>query len=275
MSTSNVHPHYARVLWTFLRNALVREMTFRSNFVITVLTRAFWFAAQITLFEIIYRSVASINDWSRGEYFAFMATGMFINAIIETFFMPNCANFGELIRTGNLDFVLLKPIDTQFLVSFEKLDLAMLNQVLLAAGLLGYALWEIGRPPTTMHVLAYLLFLVAGVAFLYSLMLALASTSIFFGRNQGLYDFWFYVTVFARYPQSIYSGSPTADVVRFAFSYVVPILLVVTVPARVLLDKLLEPSWLWLVALGGAAGGLLTSRAIFLWSLRWYRSSGS
>ena len=37
-----------------------------------------------------------INGWGRPEYFAFMATGMLINAIVETFFMPNCANFSEL-----------------------------------------------------------------------------------------------------------------------------------------------------------------------------------
>jgi ABC-2 type transport system permease protein len=250
-------------------------MTFRGNFVIEVLTRVFWFAAQLTLFEIIYRNVGSINDWGREEYFAFMATGMLINAIVETFFMPNCANLSELIRTGNLDFALLKPIDTQFLISFEKVSLAMLNQVVLAGGLLGYALFEIGRPIGFTQVTMYLLLIAIGVAFFYSLMLALASTSVFFGRNQGLYDFWFYVTVFARYPQSIYSGSPAGELIRFSFSYVLPILLVVTVPARVLLAKSLEPSWLTFVLVGAAAAGLILARGIFQWSLNRYRSASS
>ena len=258
-----------------MRNAFVRETMFRGNFVITVLTRAFWFVAQIALFEIVFRNVANINDWSRPEYFAFMATGMLMNAVVETFFMPNCANFSELIRTGNLDFVLLKPIDTQFLVSFEKMNLAMLNQVFLAAGLLGYSLWEMQQWPGVGETVMYLLLLASGVAFFYSLMIALASTSIWFGRNQGLYDFWFYVTVFARYPRSIYSGSPTGEVLRFFFSFVLPILLVVTVPARVLLSKTLTPSWLTAVAICSALAGLLVSRAVFHWSLSHYRSASS
>jgi len=276
-----MHAHYPRVFWTFFRNALVREMTFRGNFVITVLTRAFWFVAQLTLFEIIYRNVANINDWVREEYFAFMATGMLINAIVETFFMPNCANFSELIRKGDLDFVLLKPIDTQFLISFEKVNLAMLNQVLLAAALLGYSLFSLHEQGKltagigVIDVLMYLLLIVVGVAFFYSLMITLASSSIWFGRNQGLYDFWFYITVFARYPRSIYSGSPTGEVLRFAFSYVIPILLVVTVPARVLTAKALEPSWLTAVAIAATLVGLLVSRGIFQWSLRSYRSASS
>ncbi len=268
-------PNYFRVFAMFFRNSLVREMTFRGNFVIEVLTRVFWFAAQLTLYEIIYRNVASINDWSREEYFAFMATGMLINAVVETFFMPNCANLSELIRTGNLDFALLKPIDAQFLISFEKLNLAMLNQILLAGVLLGYALLKIDRPVTITQAGMYVLLLGIGVAFFYSLMLTLASTSIFFGRNQGLYDFWFYVTVFARYPQSIYSGSPAGELIRFSFSYVLPILLVVTVPARVLLSKTLEPSWLTLVLVVGSLAGLALSRGVFQWSLNRYRSASS
>lgn len=271
--------HYCRVLATFFRNSLVREMTFRGNFLITVLTRSFWFAAQVTLFEIIYRNVEAINEWSREQYFAFMATAMLINAIVETFFMPNCANFSELIRTGNLDFALLKPIDTQFLISFEKIDLANLTQLFLAAALLGYALRRIGEPIGLMHAVIYLLLIVVGVMFFYSLMIALASTSIWFGRNQGLYDFWFYITVFARYPRSIYSGvDPTrfeaGEVLQFAFSYIVPILLVVTVPAQALLSMALDPR-LVVFLLAGAVVGLLASRWVFEWSLRRYRSASS
>ncbi|NOX56438.1 MAG: hypothetical protein GXP27_18730 [Planctomycetes bacterium] len=270
-----LHPHYGRVWLTFFRNALIRETTFRSNFIITIVTRTFWFAAQLTLFVIIYGQVRTISDWTREEYFAFMATAMLINALVETFFMPNCANFSELIRTGNLDFALLKPIDTQFLISFEKMDLAMLNQVLLAGSLLGYSLLSLGTQITLLSVVMYLFCILVGVAFLYSLMLSLASTSIWFGRHQGLYDFWFYITVFARYPRSIYSGSPTGEALRFAFTYILPILLVVTVPARVLLNKALEPSWLTVLAAVAAAGGLVGSRWIFNWSLKSYRSASS
>lgn len=273
--------HYVRVFATFFRNGLVREMTFRGNFVLEILTSAFWFTAQVALFHIIYRNVPTIQDWSREQYFAFMATGMLINAIVEMFFMPNCAEFCERIRTGDLDFVLLKPIDPQFLISFEKMDLTMVGQMLLALGLLGYSLTTMAAKGqleggiSIVSVAMYLLLIGAGVVFFYSLMLSLACTSLWFGRNTGLYDFWFYVTAFARYPASVYSGTPAGEILRFAFSYVVPILLVVTVPARVLLQLALEPSWLTAVVFGSAAAGLAVSRAVFQWSLTRYRSASS
>jgi ABC-2 type transport system permease protein len=184
-----------------------------------------------------------------------------------------------MIRTGNLDFVLVKPIDTQFLISCEKMELAMINQSMLAIGLLIYALVQIGEPVGILQVVAYLGFVVVGVAFFYSLMIAMASTSIWLTRNQGLYDFWFYITVFARYPRSIYDGVDAkrlefGEVLQGAFTFVVPILLVVTVPARLIAKGLSE--WQYpLIGLASSAVGLIASRMLFQWSLRSYRSSGS
>ena len=274
-------PNYRWVWLTFVRNALIREMTFRGNFLITVMTRALWFCSQILLFKIIFHNVQHITPgWNEYQYFAFMATGMLINAVIEALFMPNMANFSELIRTGNLDFALLKPIDTQFLISFEKMDLAMLNQILLSVGLLIYAISNLPTGTevrvTVGSVALYMLFVAVGVTILYSLMISLASTAIWFGRNQGLYDFWFYITVFARYPRSIYqTATPAGDVIRFVFTFILPILVVVTVPSRVLLDTLGSQSWLAGIGLAAAGVGLVVSRMIFTWSLRSYRSASS
>ncbi len=266
---------YSRVWATFFMNALQRELQFRSNFFTTLLTRGFWFAMQLVLFDLIYRQVPSINDWSRGQYFGFMATVMLVNSLVEMFFMPNCAQFSELIRTGNLDFALVKPIDTQFLISFEKMDLAMITQVGLGAGLLGYALNLDGTSVSIGNAIIYLLLIASATGFFYSLMISLACTSLFFGRNQSLLDFWFYITVFARYPSTIYSGSPTGEVIRFVFSYLLPILLVVTVPARVLMSMVIEPNWLSGLTLFTGIASVLLSRVIFKWSLRFYRSASS
>ncbi|MGQ0637448.1 MAG: ABC transporter permease [Planctomycetaceae bacterium] len=269
-------PHYGRVLWTFFRNSLVREMTFRGNFLIETVTNAFWFAAQLVFYLLIFGETRLVAGWSREQFFAFMATGMIVNTLIEAFFMPNCANFSELVRTGNLDFALLKPIDTQFLISFEKVDLGALCHLVLPLALLSYALVKLGRVPTAVEAVMYTGLVMAGVVFFYSLMIVLASTTVWFGRNQGLYEFWFYITIFARYPRDFYAGRWwLADLLRVTFSYVLPILLVVTVPAEVVVGKALEPSWVTAVTFAAAILGLYLSRRVFNRALRGYRSASS
>lgn len=271
--------YHLRVFFTFFRNALIREMMFQGNFLIQIITRTFWFFAQIALFEIIFSKVPEINGWSRDQYFAFMATGMLINGIVETFFMPNCANLSEQIRTGRLDFVLVKPVDSQFLVSLERINLAMLSQVVLALGLLTRSLWRIGEPLSVFQISVFLFYVALGVMFFYSMMIVTACSSIFLGRNQGLYDFWFYITVFARYPRSIYDGHDDSrfeagEMLQCGFSYVMPILLVVTVPARVIVNTLDQTHWA-VVSVLAAAAGMLIARAVFRWSLNHYRSASS
>ncbi len=270
---------YAGVLWMFVRNSLIREMMFPANFMIQVVTRLFWFFARVALFVVIYKEVDHIRGWSQHQYFAFMATGMLINAIVEAFFMPNCAAFCENIRTGKLDFALTKPIDSQFLVSMERVSLAMISQIMLAAALLIWSLINIGSPISAAQVAMYLFYIAVAVAFFYSMMITMACTSIWFGRNQGLYDFWFYITIFAQYPRSIYDGTDdsrfeSGEALQFGFTWIVPILLVVTVPAQIIVGTL-DNRLFAVVAAIAAAMALLVSRSVFQWSLNHYRGASS
>ena len=78
-----------------------------------------WAGMNWGLFKIIYQHTGEIgrdSGWHEHEFFIFLGTIWIINSLIQTLFMANAAEFSELIRTGNLDFALLKPIDTQFLI---------------------------------------------------------------------------------------------------------------------------------------------------------------
>ncbi len=275
-SPAPFRPHYWRVWLTFLKVSLSREMIFRWHFLIEVVTTCFWIAAQLLLFEIIYGRVTTIRDWTRTEYFGFMATGMLINAFVEMLFMPNCASFSEQIRTGNLDFALVKPIDTQFLVSFQTVDMSLLAQIFVSLGLLAYSVVQSQVTVTLGSAVMYAFLVLVAVGFFYSMMIALASAAVFMGRNQGLYDFWFYVTSFARYPGDVYRQGVAGEIFWFGFSFVIPILLVVTVPSRMFLNKALTPnSWVILLAPAMTAVSLWGSRKVFQWSLSHYRSASS
>ena len=83
--------------------------------------------------------IGADTGWGRYEFFVFLSTTWFINGLVQSTFMPNCQEFSELIRTGNLDFALVKPIDTQFLISLTKVDWSALSNFFLGLVLLAYA----------------------------------------------------------------------------------------------------------------------------------------
>ncbi len=270
-----VHPSYWRVFLTFARNSLVRDMTFRSNFLIECVTSFSWMAMNLGYYLLIYQFTSSIADWSRHEFFIFLATTLFINSIVQALFMPNCEEFSELIRTGGLDFALLKPIDTQFLISLNKVNWSSLANFIFAAVLLGVSVSNLPAMPGVVQFLLYPFYVACGVAILYSLMISLAATSVWLGRNQTLYDFWFYITNFSRYPMEIYRG-PVGSPLQWVFTFIVPVLVVVNVPARLMAKPLDAQNWP-LVAFGlvAAAGSLGASRWVFKRAMKSYRSASS
>lgn len=269
---------YVRVFLTFARNSLVRDMTFRANFLIEAVTALAWMSINLAFYLLIFKYTSSIGadtGWGRYQYFVFMATSLFINSVVQAFFMPNANEFGELIRSGGLDFALLKPIDTQFLISLQKIEWSSLANFVFAGVLLGFSLWRLNYTPGLFEIVLYPFYLACGVAILYSLTIAMAAVSVWLGRNESLYDFWFYITNFSRYPMEIYHGT-FGTPLRGFFTYIVPVLIVVNVPAR-LLAKPLQPSeWqLAVIALVLTATSLAGSRWVFQKALLSYRSASS
>ncbi len=275
------HPHYLRVLATFARNSLVRDMTFRANFLLETATSLGWLAMNLTFYVVVFHYTPMLGagtGWGKHEFFLFLATTYLINGLVQVLFMTNADEFSEMIRTGSLDFVLLKPIDTQFLVSFQRIEWSSLTNVAFAVVLGGYALARLGYVPTPLSCGLYVLYVACGVAIFYSLMISLASASVWLGRNQALYDFWFYLSNFARYPREIFQGR-VGSPFRWVFTFVVPVLVVVNVPARFLVRPLAPSTveeWLLpLFTLGVSGAGLCLSRWLFNRSLASYRSASS
>jgi ABC-2 type transport system permease protein len=221
-------------------------------------------------------STADGGAWDKYQFFVFISTSMFINSIVQMFFMTNADEFSELIRTGGLDFALLKPIDTQFLISLRRIEWSSISNFTVAAVLMIYALPRVTEVElTAWQILLYPVYVLAGVGILYSLTIVLAAASVWLGRNTSIYDFWFYITTFSRYPMEIYQGT-LGGVLRGVFTFVLPILIVVNVPARMLAKPLRpEYSFLALYAIGATVVSLVVSRWVFQRSLVSYRSASS
>jgi ABC-2 type transport system permease protein len=262
-------------------------MTFRADFIFQCISSIAWTAMNVGFYLIIFRFTSMIGEdtgWKRDEFFLFLATVWFINSLVQAFFMPNANEFSELIRTGGLDFALLKPIDTQFLISFRRIEWSALSNFVVGLLIAAVSLYSMATRegdvwvPSPLTVLLYVFYVACGVAIMYSVMICLAATSVWLGRNQSLYDFWFYITNFSRYPMEIYNTPLGRPLLGF-FTFIVPVLVVVNVPARILARPLNPPAdWelpLALWALLATWGSVAFSRWLFKRSLKSYRSASS
>src|SRR3954464_15394914 len=107
-------------LW---KNSVVREMSFKANFILWIFVELLWFALQLTFISVIYSHTDHIGDWTKWEVVLLMGTSNFIQQLFTSVFLSNLVQLSELIRTGKLDFMLLLPINTRFLISLRQVDL--------------------------------------------------------------------------------------------------------------------------------------------------------
>ena len=260
---------YAGIYAALLRNSVVREMGFKTNFLLWIAVESLWFAMQIAFIAVIYQHTDRIVDWTQWQVVLLIGASQFIQQIFQAIFMSNVSQLSELIRTGKLDFMLLLPVNTRFLVSLRQVDLGGLANAVSAVAVMVYALYRLELVPTVWQLGAFLVLVTAGVLIHYSLMFLLSTISFWTIQAQGMV--WGYYSMFniARLPDVVFKG-----VFKAVFTFVVPVLLVANVPVKMLVGKLQSP-WELAMVLAMTLLCLAVSEKVWRAALRRYGSASS
>src|SRR5262249_6607313 len=176
-------------------------------------------------------------------------------------------------RSGDLDFFLLKPIDEQFLVTCRDMDWSTAPSVLVGTAIMGFGLAQMGWQFDFGQAALFLALFACGLGIAYSFMLLLTSTCVWFVRNPSLFEMWWLFTSLMRYPREIFSGR-FASPLGWFFTFIVPILLVVNVPAQVMVKRVFDPGMIAFMV-GTTVLLLYLSRRSFRYALKRYRSASS
>jgi ABC-2 type transport system permease protein len=224
---------YLSIYAALWKNSVAREMSFKSNFLLWIFVELLWFGLQLCFIGVLYLHTDHIGTWTKWQVVMLIGASHFIQQIYQAFFLINCTNLSELVRTGKLDFLLLLPVNTRFVVSLRQVDLGAFVNAGSAVALMVYAGRQLHLVPTLGQVLGFLALCVTGIAIHYSLMFLLASISFWTVRAQGIV--WGYYNLFnvARMPDEAFRG-----LFKAIFTFAVPMLLVSNVPVRLLADKL-------------------------------------
>jgi ABC-2 type transport system permease protein len=247
-------------------------MAFRANFLVKLLVEVLWLGILLVFYWKLFETTSSIAGWTRSEYFFFVGCHYALAGMVETFFLSNCTEFAELVRSGDLDMYLLKPIDEQFLVSCRWIDWSTLPNIVQGIAIMVVALAVMDWTFDPLRLALFLVLFACGCALAYSFLLMLSCTAVWLVRNQNLMEMWWLFTTLMRYPRAIYDG-PWAKPFGWFFTFIVPVLVVVNVPADTMV-KAFDP---WFIAwtIAAAVAMLLISRRFFRRALQSYRSASS
>jgi ABC-2 type transport system permease protein len=263
---------YLRLFAAFGRFSLLSEMAFRANYLLKVTVEVLWIVLLLFFYKTIFAKTTVVADWSEAEYMFFLGCYYALEGLMETLFLNNFSDFAELVRKGDLDLILVQPIDEQFIVSCRSVEWSTVPNVLMGAGLMVYGLTRMGWPVTWPQVAVFAVTFPCALAMSYSFILMLSSTAVWMVRNQSLYELWWLFTSLMRYPKEIFRG-PLGEPVGWLFTFLVPVLLVSNVPARAM-ARALEPG-LAAYMIAATVALVVGSRWVFRRALRSYRSASS
>ena len=260
---------HLRIYAALWKNSVVREMGFKSNFLLWIVVELLWFALQLSFMFVLYSHTDSIGTWTKWQVVMLVGASHFIQQLFTALFLNNLTQLSENVRTGKLDFMLLLPVNTRFLISFRLVDLGAFVNAGSAVAVMIYAGRQLQLTPTVAQVFGFLLLAGVGITVHYSLMFILASASFWWVRAQGMV--WGYYNLFniARLPDEAFRG-----LFKAFFSFAIPMLLISNVPARLLVNKLASPLALFQL-IGMATGCLLASEWVWRKSVKHYTSASS
>lgn len=235
------------------------------TFVIAKLVRMGFFLVFVVA---LFGHVPRIAGYHKGEVLLFFAVMNFIDIFVQLVWYRGMTDLKRLISRGDFDLVLTKPMSPLFWTAFRIFDFFDLTTVPAAIAFLWYALHVLGRSFATPQILASILMLCLSLVLAFAINLILAS--ITFWTTEIDNAWWIYRdTIYvARFPPTIY---PIA--LRSIFTFVFPILVIVTYPTRALLGELSSLEVLWAVV----ATALFLAIAMLVWrkALQHYASASS
>lgn len=257
-----------RIFREFFRTCLVEELEYRSEFVGNLLSSLFGIGIAVLTIHIFFYQTDELGGWVYADVLLLLGVFNMLQGCIDFALRPNMGRLLQHIRKGTFDYVLTKPVDSMFYVSFRHLVFWRLIDVALGAGLILYALVQKHYIPSIADVVMFIISLSASLVLIYSLWMMLMTTAFWVIRIDDLsfvFNSFFETT---RFPIGMYRGW-----LRIMLTYVLPAAFITSAPATALLGRWNGVTTVLSIVVAGVFFWL--SRRFWRYALRSYTSASS
>jgi ABC-2 type transport system permease protein len=251
-----------------MRMGALHELQYRANFWVQLGNSVIVLATGIVAIALVFYQTDTLGGWTRPELIALMGIHIMIGGVIRTLIQPNVTRLLEEVQEGKLDYALIRPIDSQLLVSVREISLWSMIDVVMGLGVVVWAAFDMTGVVGVGQVLAFLVTAACGIVIMYCIWMAMATITFklvdIYRSVQvlgGIYDA-------ARWPVSIYPGW-----LRGALTFIIPLAFAVTVPAEAVSARLDWTMLVWALVVTAIAAAL--TRRLWRWGVRGYSGASA
>ena len=221
---------YFKIYYLLNYTSLAIELEYKINIFIDLITALFGLAGSVFLLSIFFSNTPEIAGWSFEEALIIQGIYTILNGVTNTWLSPNLTEIVKYIREGTLDFVLIKPIDSQFWISLKRISPTGLVEILLGALVLIYCFYINNLNFNFTSTLLLIITILCSISILYSLWFLISTTTIWFVKTWNATEVLRSFLYIGRFPVDSFSLP-----LRIFFSTFIPITFITTIPSEVIL----------------------------------------
>src|SRR5215211_3107771 len=234
-----------KLLSAFLKVNIQMSLAYRADTVVNILLNLMWLGWELLSLSIIFSNTETIGGWDFGELIALLGVFRLVHTLMIALIWPNTEKFNQSIRDGSMDYTLLQPINSMFLVTFSRITVWRAWDFILAIILIVIGVNMSGGGTTPLQILTFIVLTVSGAIIIYSLWIVLIALTFWFTKFDNNVTILQALLDAGRYPVTVYPVW-----LRILVTFVIPIAVATTIPLQGLRGDLTLSRVLMFVAIG-------------------------
>jgi len=225
--------HILRLLSAFFKVNLKIMLAYRVDTAVNILLEILQLAWELIGLGIIFHNTTTLGGWSLGELIALLGIFHLVNALMMILIWPNTEKFNAAVRDGTLDYTLLQPVDSMFLVTFSRMVIWRAWDLVLGAALIVTGVQMSGNAVSQIQVFSFVLLAISGSVILYSLWIMMIAATFWFTKFDNNVTILQALLDTGRYPATVYPSW-----LRIIVTFIIPVAVATTVPLQALRGEL-------------------------------------
>jgi ABC-2 type transport system permease protein len=234
-----------RLLSAFLKVNIQMSLAYRADTVVNILLNLMWLGWELLSLGIIFSNTDTIGGWNFGELIALLGVFRLVHTLMIALIWPNTEKFNQSIRDGSMDYTLLQPVNSMFLVTFSRITIWRAWDLVLATILIVVGINLSGDTTTPLDVLTFMLLTISGAIVIYSLWIVLIALTFWFTKFDNNVTILQALLDAGRYPVTVYPVW-----LRILVTFIIPIAVATTIPLQGLRGELSLGRALLFIAIG-------------------------
>jgi len=218
-----------KLLSAFFKVNIQMALAYRADTIVNILLNLMWLGWELLSLNIIFSNTTTLGGWGLGELIALLGVFRLVNTMMIAIIWPNTEKFNQSIRDGSMDYTILQPVNSMFLVTFSRITVWRIWDLVLAIILIVVGINISGDTTSPLSILTFILLTLSGAIVIYSLWIVLIALTFWFTKFDNNVTILHALLDAGRYPVTVYPAW-----LRIIVTFVIPVAVATTIPLQAL-----------------------------------------